>query len=278
MVSVIIPTYNRGWIVKEAVDSVLNQTCKACELIAVDDGSTDNTASILNRFGDKLRIVRQENKGVSAARNKGIEVSSGNLIALLDSDDLWLPQKLERQISFFQMNPGALICQTQELWIRNGRRVNPGKRHKKLSGMIFEPSLNLCLISPSAVMFRRELLDRVGWFDENLPACEDYDLWLRVASRYPVYLIDEYLTVKRGGHHDQLSRSPMLDRYRIEALKKILHGSILTEKQRQAAISKLKEKCLIYAAGCKKRNRFDEARHYYQMIDSMENDASHSPG
>lgn len=268
-VSVIIPTYNRGWIIKESIDSVFSQTFDAYELIVVDDGSDDNTSEILDSYGDKLRIIRQANQGVSAARNRGIIASAAEFIALLDSDDLWLPEKLDRQMSFFRNNPDAVICQTQEIWIRNGKRVNPCKHHKKLSGMIFEPSLNLCLVSPSAVMFKRELMDMVGFFDESFPACEDYDLWLRVSLAYPVYLIDEALIIKRGGHSDQLSRNPMLDKYRIKAIKKLLNQDILISEQRKAAVAKLKEKCLIYATGCKKRGRHQEADKYIRFADEV---------
>lgn len=264
-VSVIIPTYNRGWILNEAIDSVLSQTFKDYELIVVDDGSDDNTAEILKNYSKKIRIIYQENQGVSAARNRGIVSSNGRFIALLDSDDLWLPEKLNRQISFFRNYPDAIICQTQEIWIRNGKRVNPGKRHKKLSGMIFEPSLSLCLVSPSAVMFKRELIDKVGLFDEAFPACEDYDLWLRVSLKYPVHLIDEALIIKRGGHSDQLSGNSMLDKYRIKALIKILSQDNLPDEKRQAVIVKLKEKCLIYATGCKKRGRHIEADKYLKL-------------
>ena len=131
-VTVIIPTFNRGWIVSEAIDSVLGQTFRDVELIVIDDGSEDDTQAILNRYlrcehGDKIRMIRQENQGVSAARNRGIREASGRFIALLDSDDLWLPEKLEKQIEFFEKKPDAMICQTQETWIRNGRRVNPKK-------------------------------------------------------------------------------------------------------------------------------------------------------
>ncbi len=269
-VSVIIPAYNRGWIIKEAIDSVLSQTFDGYELIIVDDGSNDNTAEILDSYGSKIRLIRQTNQGVSAARNRGIMASSGQLIALLDSDDLWLPEKLDRQMSFFRNNPDAMICQTQEIWIRNGKRVNPCKHHKKLSGMIFEPSLNLCLVSPSAVMFKRELLGMVGFFDESLPACEDYDLWLRISPSYPVYLIDEPLIIKRGGHSDQLSRNPMLDRYRIKAIKKLLNQNTLTNEQRKAAVAKFKEKCLIYATGCTKRGRHQEADEYIRLAGECE--------
>jgi glycosyltransferase involved in cell wall biosynthesis len=184
LVSVIIPTYNRGGMIRDAIASVLNQDFKDFELIVIDDGSTDDTPAILETFGRAIRIVRQANRGVSAARNQGIALASGKLLTFLDSDDLWLPQKLARQVHFFNTNADALICQTEEIWIRNGVRVNPKKRHHKFSGMIFEASLALCLVSPSAVMSRRALFDAVGLFDEALPACEDYDLW--VASQLQI--------------------------------------------------------------------------------------------
>jgi glycosyltransferase involved in cell wall biosynthesis len=262
MVSVVIPTYNRGWILKEAVDSVLSQDCENFEIIVVDDGSTDNSQDVLFSYGDKIKVIRQENKGVSAARNKGIASSSGTYIAFLDSDDLWLPGKLEAQLEFFRNNPDALICQTEELWVRNGRRVNPGKRHKKISGFFFEKSLELCMVSPSAVMVRRELFNMAGLFDESLPACEDYDMWLRINCRHPVYLIDIPLILKRGGHNDQLSRMHSLDKYRIRSIKKLLECDLLSEDQQKLAEKVLAEKCLVYAKGCRKRGRVDEAIEY----------------
>ncbi|MCG8683681.1 MAG: glycosyltransferase, partial [Desulfobacterales bacterium] len=214
-VSIVIPTYNRAWAIQEAIDSVLSQDYPDYELIIVDDGSTDNTRQVLSAYADKITLIRQSNRGVSAARNRGIAAASGSLIAFLDSDDRWMPTKLSRQVDFFNRHPEALICQTEEIWIRKGRRVNPKNRHKKPSGDIFEPSLRLCLVSPSAVMMRRRLFDLVGDFDPNMPACEDYDLWLRVGCRYPVYLIDTPLIIKHGGHSDQLSRMPALDKFRI---------------------------------------------------------------
>jgi len=264
-VSVIIPTHNRAGCLREAVDSVLAQEFRNFELIVVDDGSTDDTPRLLQEYGDAIRVLRQENRGVSAARNRGIAAARGALIAFLDSDDLWLPGKLDRQVEFFNSHADALICQTEELWVRKGRRVNPGKRHRKRGGMIFEPSLDLCLVSPSAVMVRRELFQRVGFFDESLPACEDYDLWLRVSSRYAVHLIDIPLIVKRGGHADQLSRSAGLDKFRIAAIVKLLDGDRLSIEQRRAAVRTLKRKCTVYAGGCRKRGRTTEAEHYEQL-------------
>ena len=261
-VSVIIPTYNRGWCLQEAIDSVLAQEFEDYELIVVDDGSTDETRTILDSYGRAIIVRRQSNKGVSAARNRGIAESRAQLIAFLDSDDLWLPQKLSRQVEFFKLNPVKLICQTEETWVRNGVRVNPKKRHRKLSGMIFEPSLDLCLISPSAVMIRKALLDTVGVFDEKLPACEDYDLWLRISCRYPVYLIEEPLIIKRGGHEDQLSKAPGLDKYRVQSLATLIDSGQLSSYQTRAAMRTLKSKCTIFAQGCRRRNRESEAEYY----------------
>lgn len=269
-VSVVLPTYNRAGLLARAIDSVLGQTFKSYELIVVDDGSTDHTQHLLAAYAGRLTILRQPNRGVSTARNRGITAASGDLIALLDSDDYWLPRKLERQAAFFDDHPDALICQTEELWIRNGVRVNPGRRHAKTGGMIFEKSLPLCMVSPSAVMFRRTLLDEVGLFDESLPACEDYDLWLRITWKYPVHLIQEALTVKRGGHDDQLSRMPELDRLRIRALVKILRQGCLSMPQKAAALAALEEKCRIYAGGCLKRGRQAEADHYLALSEHFE--------
>ena len=269
-VSVIIPTHNRGWILKDAIDSVLAQDYTDYELIVVDDGSTDNTRQILDSYGRDIAVVQQPNRGVSAARNRGIDASRGGLIAFLDSDDLWLPQKLSRQVDFFKTNPAALICQTEETWVRNGVRVNPKRRHQKLSGMIFEPSLALCLVSPSAVMIRKTLFEAVGRFDERLPACEDYDLWLRVSCRYPVFLIDEPLIIKRGGHADQLSRAAGLDRYRIQALQNLIVAGRLSEAQKLAAMKTLQQKSTIYAGGCRKRGRQAEADYYEALAEKFQ--------
>ena len=262
LVSVIIPTYNRGWVVQEAIDSVLDQDFSDYELIVVDDGSDDNTREILESYGKAITVLQQSNRGVSAARNRGIAEAAGRLIAFLDSDDLWLPRKLTTQVKFFAENADAVINQTQEIWIRNGVRVNPKKRHHKFSGMIFERSLALCLVSPSAVMIKKCLFDAVGVFDEQLPACEDYDLWLRVSCRYPVHLMDSPLIIKRGGHDDQLSKAAGLDKYRIQSLMKIIDSDLLTPQQYKAAVITLKEKSEVYAGGCRKRGRQEEAEYF----------------
>jgi len=269
LVSVIIPTYNRGWILQEAIDSVLDQDFSDFELIVVDDGSNDNTREILGAYRDRITVLRQPNRGVSAARNRGINEAAGQLIAFLDSDDLWLPGKLSTQVGFFEDNADAVINQTQEIWIRNGQRVNPKKRHHKFSGMIFERSLALCLVSPSAVMIKKSLFEAVGGFDENLPACEDYDLWLRISCRYPVHLIDIALIIKRGGHDDQLSKAAGLDKYRIQSLMKLIDNDLLTPQQYRAAVLALREKIKVYAGGCRKRGRQEEAEYFTGLAEKF---------
>ena len=261
LVSVVIPTYNRGWILQEAVESVLAQDYGDFELIVVDDGSLDDTRDILAAY-DSITVLEQTNQGVSAARNKGVAAAKGSLIAFLDSDDVWLPRKLSVQVDFFQNNPNALVCQTQETWVRKGRRVNPGRRHQKQSGMFFRRSLELCLVSPSAVMIKKAFFEEVGGFDERLPACEDYDLWLRINAHHPIYLIDQALIVKRGGHDDQLSANPGLDKYRIESIQKLLKSGGLEPVRKEAAVRALHSKCRIYAEGCRKRGKMDEADFY----------------
>ncbi|MBI5550193.1 MAG: glycosyltransferase family 2 protein [Desulfobacterales bacterium] len=268
LVSVVVPTFNRAAQIGAAVDSVLAQSYPHWELIVVDDGSQDETPLMLSAYGERIRTIRQENRGVSAARNRGILAAAGEFIALLDSDDHWLPDKLAAQVAYFRQHPALMLCQTEEIWVRNGRRVNPKTRHRKFAGMIFEKTLPLCLISPSAVMLRRSLLDEVGLFDETLPACEDYDLWLRITWKYPVGLIETPLIVKRGGHADQLSAMPELDKHRIRAIVKILEQGCLSPSQAAAAGAMLAEKCRIYAAGCRKRGRLEEAQ-YYDLLPAI---------
>ena len=264
-VSVVIPTYNRAAMVKAAVESVLAQKGVDFELIVVDDGSTDDTEARLSRLHAPLRYLRQPRSGVSASRNRGVSLSRAPLVAFLDSDDLWLPGKLELQRTFMAEHPEALICQTEEIWMRNGRRLQPKTRHRKASGDIFRRSLGLCLVSPSAVMMRRDLFDQVGYFDETLPVAEDYDLWLRTAVEYPIHLLPEPLVVKRGGHPDQLSATPGIDRYRIRALEKLLQGGRLSPEQREWTWAALRDKCRIYGHGCQKRGNVEEGKRFLAL-------------
>jgi glycosyltransferase involved in cell wall biosynthesis len=261
-------------MVGEAVGSVLAQSYRHFELILVDDGSRDGSAEKLSTWGDRLRILRQERAGVSAARNAGARAARGRYLAFLDSDDLWLPNKLAIQTAFMDEHPGIHICQTDEIWIRHGVRVNPKMKHRKPAGDIFRASLDLCLVSPSAVMLTKHLFETLGGFDEDLPVCEDYDLWLRIAVAHPVALISEALTIKRGGHADQLSHSLWgIDRYRVAALRKLLRSGIEGEK-RKWTVETLKRKVAVLSRGAAKRGKYDDAWAYEATLGEFVRESS----
>ncbi|WP_035075986.1 glycosyltransferase family 2 protein [Maridesulfovibrio zosterae] len=268
-VSVIIPTFNRADKIIGAVESVLEQSFLNFECIVIDDGSSDNTLEKLGELHDsRLKIISQKNKGVSSARNNAIAVSNAGVIALLDSDDEWLPSKLEKQLIFME-ETGLHISQTDEIWIRNGKRVNQCKKHEKSEGLFFERSLVMCMVSPSCVMFTRKFWDSVGPFDENMVACEDYDLWLR-GFEYPVGLLRERLTVKHGGREDQLSNNvSCLDLYRMYSIAKLVRSGKLDGKDRALALNELQRKSGYFAGGCRKRGKLDQADKIEQLVDSV---------
>ncbi len=270
--SVIIPTFNRLPLLQEAVESVLRQSHGDFELIVVDDGSSDGTREFISGLEAPVRYVYQENRGPSAARNAGLRAARGEFIAFLDSDDLWLPHKLRIQIDFMNAQPDAVVCYTDEVWIRRGVRVNPRKKHRKYSGWIFRHCVPLCIVSPSSVLMRRRFFDVVGLFDETLPACEDYDLWLRGALRFPFHFIPEKLIVKRGGHEDQLSAAWGLDRFRVQALCKLLREQSLTAGQERLVRQKIVEKCRILENGFRKRGKQHEADVYESLRRELESE------
>ena len=266
-IAAVIPTFNRASLVSRALDSVMRQTFLPSEIIVVDDGSTDNTENLISEKYHSVSYLKTENKGVSAARNIGIKATKSEWIAFLDSDDEWLPQKLEKQIAKVSNKHSYKIVHCEEIWIRNGRRVNPKIKHKKYGGYIFEKCLPLCVISPSAVVIHRDLFQELGYFDETLPACEDYDLWLRICAKYPVLFVDEPLIKKFGGHDDQLSKRFWgMDRFRVEALHKILTLGKLTESQKQKATEMLINKCSILINGFVKRGNYQAVQKYKGLV------------
>jgi glycosyltransferase involved in cell wall biosynthesis len=273
MISVIIPTHNRASFLSEAIQSVLDQDFfrsspkkSRFELWVIDDGSTDDTKAVVRSFGRMVKYRFQAHRGVSAARNQGLRLSAGEFIAFLDSDDLWKPNKISTQMSFFEAYPKRMVCYTEEVWIRDGVFVNPRKKHRKHSGWIFDKVLPLCLLSLSSALFRKDVFDVVGGFDESLPACEDYDLGIRLAHRFPIHLIDSPLIVKRGGHEDQLSRQFWgMDRFRVYALEKALDLD-LTPEQRKMVKQEIVTKCRILIQGFRKRNKHEEEQKYLQLV------------
>ncbi len=267
-ISVIITTHNRQELVQRAIQSVLNQSRQPDEIILIDDGSTDDTEKIIHQTFPSVNYIRQSHQGISQARNRGIDQASCNWITFLDSDDEWLPDKLNKQMEKLNEKPEYRICYTNEIWIRRGVRVNPKKSHQKFGGDIFSKCLPLCIISPSSVIIHRFLFDEYGYFDPSLPVCEDYDLWLRLCAFLPVLYIEEPLIVKYGGHSDQLSRKYWgMDRYRIAALEKIIQNSRLDDQKRRAAIKMLLKKINIYLLGAEKRKKDDDIVHYNRKRD-----------
>jgi glycosyltransferase involved in cell wall biosynthesis len=264
-ISAVIPTFNRGHCLLRAINSILAQTTPVDEIIVVDDGSNDKTydlllkSELLDMRGQlpNIRYLYQENKGVSAARNLGIKEAENEYIALLDSDDAWIETKIERQV--LKLEAKKLSCRithTEEIWLKDGQRINPKKKHNKSGGFIFEKCLPLCCISPSSVLLHRTLFDDYGFFDEKLPACEDYDMWLRLCAFEEVLFVEEALTIKYGGHADQLSRAFWgMDRFRVQALEKLINSGKLSKTQRSQALEMLVKKIEILLLGAKKRKK-----------------------
>lgn len=262
-ISLVIPTFNRQQLLRRALDSVTAQTRPPDQIIVVDDGSTDETAEMITTHFPSVHYLQQAQSGVSAARNRGITAAQGDWIALLDSDDEWLPDKLALQIEALGEQPRHRLCHTDEIWIRRGKRVNPHKKHAKAGGQIFVHCLPLCAISPSSVLIARTLLDEVGLFDTRLPACEDYDLWLRICALHPVLYLDRPLVIKHGGHADQLSRQHWgMDRFRIRAIEWLLESTSLGGEDRRAALETLIAKIDVYLTGARKRGKCEEISSY----------------
>jgi len=258
LVSVIIPTYQRASVIMRAVKSVLGQTYKELELIIVNDGGSkeegDSTLELLAAVCDsRLRIITTTNQGVSAARNLGVKQASGIFLAFLDSDDEWLPQKLEKQMELHRQCPEFEWSHTDEIWIRRGKRVNAGKIHQKSGGDIFIRSLDLCLVSPSTVIMKKDFFLSLGGFRQDFPACEDYDLWLKASVRAAIGFLPEALIIKYGGHADQLSaKFKAMDWWRALSLLWLLENLKLSDEKRVSVLKVLSYKCDILIKGYRK--------------------------
>ena len=266
--SVIIPTFNRAHILERAIASVFDQSFRDFELIVVDDGSTDSTpillAKLIDLYPGKLKVLVQQNKGVSTARNFAAAKACGLWLAFLDSDDEWLPDKLQRQFDYIKQHPDVPLVHGEEIWVRNGIRVNPKKKHKKGGGDQFSPSLKLCAISPSVAVIDKEIFFQLGGFREDYPACEDYDLWLKLTSLYEVGFIIDPLVIKYGGHEDQLSQKyKAMDYWRVKSIAWILQNRNLSQEKKQLAANTLEKKVRILLQGYEKHQNLE---HYDEVL------------
>ena len=267
-VSVIIPTLNRINTLQRAIDSVIAQSFKSIEIIVVDNGSSDGSVNMLKKNYPTVKLIHEHKSGVSASRNKGIMYAKNTWIAFLDSDDAWDQKKLEKQINLLHNSHYKYrLIHTNEIWIRNGKKINQMKKHQKFGGYIFNECLSLCCISPSSVLIDRSIFDDMGLFNENLPVCEDYDMWLRICSKEAVLFIDEKLTFKYGGHKDQLSKSYWgMDRFRVNSIENLILNYDLNTDQKNKSMATLIKKLKIIINGAKKRNNSSVISEYTKKL------------
>jgi glycosyltransferase involved in cell wall biosynthesis len=262
-ISVIIPTYNRYQFLKRAILSVIAQTYKVSEIIVIDDGSDDNTKQIIKDFSN-IKYIYQNNSGVSSARNIGVREAKNEWICFLDSDDEWDIDKIKEQVLFHQNNKNIFMSYTDELWIRDNKLVKIPKKFKKHSKDIFKNSLSYCNIAPSSAMIHKKIFDDIGYFDENLEVCEDYDLWLRISSRYKIGLIDKKLIVKYAGHNDQLSFKHWgMDRFRVLALEKLLDDKNINK---ELIVNELIKKYELLLKGALKYDKISDINVYTHKL------------
>jgi glycosyltransferase involved in cell wall biosynthesis len=276
LVSIIIPTYNRSQTILRAVHSVLNQTYQNFELIIVDDGSSDETEELVKSLDNSIASTRKiiylktQNGGVSKARNLGASIARGEWLTFLDSDDEWLPEKLNLQLDFLINNPHQQVAYTQEIWIRNGVRVNPRITHQKYSGQIFDKCVQQCFIAPSSLIIKKSLFSELNGFDEEFVVCEDYDLWLKISSLYEINLINKALIIKHGGHSDQLStKFVAMDLWRMRALLRILKIRNLSDSHKACVIDSIKQKGEILIKGFHKHGNMDRVSEVESMLQEL---------
>jgi len=215
LISVVIPVYNAADKIKDCLDSVWSQSGVTLEVIVVDDGSTDNLAERVHEIcGDSVRYIRQDNAGPAAARNRGIREAQGAYIAFLDADDIWLPGKLAKQLHIFESNQALGLCFTDMKHYENGMKVHDSYLHEKnyvyaSGGWIYENLLRHCFVFTPTVMVRKRVLDDLGGFNESFKIGEDYELWLRISSKYEADFIDEPLVI-RHRHADNITSDSYL--------------------------------------------------------------------
>ena len=253
-VSVIIPAYNHGRFLREAIQSVLEQTFQDWELIVVDDGSTDETSEVVASFPDpRIRYIYQKNQGNAAARNRGIELARGEFIAFLDADDLWLPMKLEKQVAQLDSLPPTVGLVYADLHFFNhedgaitGRLLQASGQFDPPRGKVFSQIVRRkwggergWFIIPTTALIRREVFQRVGLFDESLRRHVDWEMWVRIAAAYEVDVLNEPLAKYRH-HAGNVKRDPLsIYGYGVAARLKVLESYSLEPGDRRALLRSL---------------------------------------
>jgi glycosyltransferase involved in cell wall biosynthesis len=273
--SVIIPVYNRELLIREALDSVLAQSLPPSEIIVADDGSTDNTLSVVRSLLEERggtipwRILELSHSGMAGAvRNRGVEVSKADWIAFLDSDDLWEPEKMTCQDDYSKKNPHCRLIHSREKWLRGSKTISQKKQKHKREGDIFDDALVKCIIGPSTTVIRRELWNEAKGFREDLEIAEDYELWLRITACEMVGYVDSPLITKRAGEWENLSdKYGQIEKFRLHALEQLLitdwfRLNCQDQSRHDKALGEYRRKCEIYARGCEKRGRPQEAREW----------------
>ena len=277
-ISVIIPTFNRKKLLERALSSVFKQTLQPDEILVIDNGSTDGTVEMLSNKYPNVICIEEIRNGVSAARNAGVLKAKSQWIAFLDSDDVWHPKKLETQrLEYYQSGQRHRLIHTNELWYKNNIILNQKLIHEKKGGKIFFDCLIRCCISPSSSLIKAEVFSELGFFKENLLVCEDYDFWLRITARESVLYINQPLTIKHGGHFDQLSKKFWgMDRFRVMALEDLLNESKLPSEYRRATFLMLFKKIdILISGGIKRSNQklvdnYSKKKHYFTACYAQE--------
>jgi glycosyltransferase involved in cell wall biosynthesis len=248
---------------------VFAQTYSPSEVIVIDDGSTDLTSKIKEEFPN-ISYIYQTNSGVSSARNRGITEAQNEWIAFLDSDDEWASEKLKMQVDLHTKSPELLISYTAERWIRDDKEIKIPKKFRKVGENAFLENLSYCNIAPSSVLMHKTLFTRFGLFDESLEVCEDYDLWLRIARKERIGLVNTKLIKKYAGHNDQLSfKFWGMDSFRVQTLEKLLEDNSCNNYKEEIQ-KELYKKYSLLLSGAKKHNRVEDIEKFKEKVYNLE--------
>lgn len=270
LVDVIIPAYERPQLLREAIDSVLAQTLASLRLIIVDDASPLPLAEQMHLEDSRVTFLRlSRNTGPGGARNAGVAAGNAPFVGFLDSDDLWVSEKLEKQMAQFESDPALQWVHANEEWQRHGKTVLQRSEHRKQGGDFLERAFARCLIANSAVMFRRSFYEKHSGFNAHFPVCSDFELWLRMLADSPIGFLDEALVIKRAGDWPQVSSTPETDRYRVLALHRFYRQHKNEPRFEELAGILFDEaiyKCQILLKGAVKYGRQDRARTYQAWL------------